>query len=239
MVIPIKPKPCKGTDPRTRGLGCGIPTIHRALGLGKMCGCYSEFLLHTSAGKEIMRKAMIKGKSDVKKEFEKKEKTQTKEQKDKMKDWSKELQKKINIIVRLLDKGLSCLATQRIANQFHAGHIFARGGNQSIRFNLHNIHRQSAQSNHFQNDDGLLREGIVREYGQEYMTFISELRRTPALKYSNEQYHQFYKKASEIVLRLIKDDKEYSDWERLAKRDIINSELGIYDVEYCFHKKPY
>jgi len=232
MSIPAKQKPCKGTGVAS-GLGCGQPTYHRVYGLGKLCGCYSDFLLKTEPGKLIMQKAMLKGKSIVKKEIVKKVKTETREQKDKIKDWSKELQKKINIIVRLIDKDLPCLATQRIAKQFHAGHVFARGGNQTIRFNLHNIHRQSAQSNHFQNDDGLLREGVVREYGIEYMTFISELRRTPALNYSNEDYHQFYKKASHIVLRLQKLDVSYDNLNRLIQRDKINHELGIYSFEYC------
>lgn len=232
MAIQPKQKPCKGTGV-TSGLGCGNPTFNRKLGLGLMCGCYSDFLLKTDAGKVIMQKAMLKGKQTVKKEIVKKSKTEIREQKDKIKNWSAELQKKVNIIVRLIDKGLPCLATQRMAKQTHAGHIFARGGNQTIRFNLHNIHRQSAQSNHFQNDDGLLREGVVREYGQEYMNFISELRRTPALNYSNEQYHEIYKKASKIALRLQKSDLSYDLSNRLQLRDQINVELGIYNYEYC------
>lgn len=239
MAIPVKQKPCKGTDSKTRGLGCGVLTFHRKLGLGLMCGCYSDFLLNTEPGKIILQKATLKGSGIVKKEIAKESKNKTREQKDKLKNWSAELQKKVNLIVRLIDKGLSCLATQKMPSQMHGGHVYARSGNQSIRFNLHNIHRQSAQSNHFQNDDGLLREGVVREYGPEYMNFISELRRTPVLKYSNDQYHQFYKKASEIVLKLQKEDKSYCDWERLAKRDIINTELGIYDLEFCFHQKPF
>lgn len=234
MSIKIKEKPCKGIG-QASGFGCGVKTLYRTYGLGKTCGCYSDFILNSDAGKVILEKAMIKSKGIVRKENDKK----TKIQKDKLKNWSVELQKKVNLIVRLIDKGLPCLATQRIAKKYDAGHVFARGGNQTIRFNLHNIHRQSAQSNHFQNDDGLLREGVVREYGQDYMTFISELRRTPQLKYNNNDYHNFYKKASEIALKLKKEDKEYLPWERLLKRDIINADLGIYDVEYCFHEKPF
>jgi len=231
-MIQPKSKPCKGTGVAS-GLGCGIPTLHRIYGLGKMCGCYPDFLLKTDAGKVIMQKAMLKGKQTVKKEIVKNSKTETRKQKDKLKKWSDELQKKVNIIVRFIDKDLPCLATKRIAKQTHAGHIFARGGNQTIRFNLHNIHRQSAQSNHFQNDDGLLREGVVREYGQPYMDFISELRRTPQLNYSNEDYHEFYKKASKIALSLKKLDVLYGIEERLIQRDKINQELGIYSIEYC------
>lgn len=235
MAIPNKEKPiCKKGINKANGFpGCGSQTYKKTYGLCD--ACLYDWMTQTEPGKIEYQKRYNSLKSKKVKE----EKKETREQKDKLKNWSVELQKKVNHIVRLLDKGMWCLATQRIAKKYDAGHIYARGGNQSIRFNLHNIHRQSAQSNHFQNDDGLLREGIVREYGQEYMTFISELRRTPALKYSNEQYHEFYKKASEIVLKLKKEDKEYLDWERLAKRDIINSELGIYDLEFCFHQKPF
>lgn len=233
MGITIKSKKCSGIGKAISFKGCGKETLNRKFGL--CMNCYPDFILNSDAGKVILEKAMIKSKVIVKKENNQK----TKIQKDKLKNWSVELQKKVNLIVRLIDKGLPCLATQRIAKKYDAGHVFARGGNQTIRFNLHNIHRQSAQSNHFQNDDGLLREGIVREYGQEYMTFISELRRTPQLKYNNNDYHNFYKKASEIALKLKKEDKEYLPWERLLKRDIINADLGIYDVEYCFHEKPF
>lgn len=66
-----------------------------------------------------------------------------------------------------------------------------------------------------------------------YMEFISNLRRTPALKYSNEEYHEFYKKALSIINRMKKEDRIYGIEERLSLRDELNKELGIYDLEYC------
>lgn len=150
-------------------------------------------------------------------------------------DWAKSLQVKINFIVRTIDKGLKCLARNR-GGQIHAGHVYARGGNQTIRYNLHNIHRQNAQSNHYQNDDGLLREGLVNEYGQEYMDFISELRQTPSLKFNNMEYKDLTKKASKIALKLKKENKEYSLKERIELRNKINVELGIYESKYCNFK---
>lgn len=45
-----KEKPCKGTG-IAKGYGCGVKTYHRIYGLGKMCGCYSGWLLNTDAGK--------------------------------------------------------------------------------------------------------------------------------------------------------------------------------------------
>lgn len=148
-------------------------------------------------------------------------------------NWKTELQTEINKIVRLIDKDLLCLAKNR-GGQMHAGHIYARGGNQTIRYNLHNIHRQNAQSNHFQNDDGLLREGLVKEYGQNYMDFISDLRRTPKLEYKDFEYKDFTLKARKIALSLTKLDLTYSLKNRITLRNKINEDLGIYKEIFCY-----
>jgi len=233
----IKEKPCKGLDAAFGFPGCGkmVKVENRKFGLGKMC-CFNLWLMDTEAGQLYLNKAMRISKKAHEKEnpaikpFDKK---QHKKDKEALKDWSKELQVKVNFIVRLIDKGLNCLARDYPAKKIDAGHVFARGGNQTIRFNLHNIHRQSAQSNHFQNDDGLLREGLVKEYGQYYMDFISELRRTPQLHITNTEYHQIYKLASKIALRLKKADNEYSLEDRIRLRNSINKELGIYENVFC------
>jgi hypothetical protein len=148
-------------------------------------------------------------------------------------NWKNALQDEINKIVRLIDKDLPCLARKKIG-KMNAGHVFSRGSSPTIRFNLHNIHRQNAQSNHFQNDDGLLREGLSIEYGEEYFTFISELRRTPKLKYKDFEYEVFTKEAKKIVLSLAKLDLTYSLKNRIDMRNKINEQLGIYENEYCF-----
>lgn len=233
----IKKKPCSGQDQAQGFQGCGklVNVEHRKFGLGKMC-CFPKWLTTTEPGKLYMNRVM----RIVKKKTEKEnpvikpfDKVQHKKDRDAIKDWSKELQVKVNLIVRLIDKGLPCLARNYFPKKYDAGHVYARGGNQTIRFNLHNIHRQSAQSNHFQNDDGLLREGLTKEYGQEYMNFVSELRRTPQLHISNPEFHELYKKASKIALRLKKSDNEYVLEDRIRLRNSINKELGIYDNEFC------
>lgn len=171
--------------------------------------------------KEKQQKAeSIKQKNELKKEVTK---------------WSEELQTEVNKIVRLIDKDLLCLARNR-GGQIHAGHIYSRGSNSTIKYNLHNIHRQNAQSNHFQNDDGLLREGLQKEYGIDYFNFVSELRQTPPLKYTNKEYFEFTKKAKEIVLRLKKANLNYSLKNRILMRNKINTELGIYDKEFCVYQ---
>jgi hypothetical protein len=230
-MIEVKEKPCLGTG-IAKGHGCGHKTKHRVYGLGKMCGCYSNWLLNTEQGKIKLANSISAGKSKVEKEKKKVEK----EKKSEKVNWNEKLQNCINVIVRLIDKGLPCLARGYHPNQVHAGHVFARGGNQTMRFNLHNIHRQGAQSNHFGNDDGLLREGLKNEYGEKYLEFISSLRQMQALNYTNEDLHEFYKKASKIKLKLSKEDKYYSLKERIEMRNQINMELGIYDPDFCEFK---
>ena len=143
------------------------------------------------------------------------------------------LQTKIQEITRLIDKGLPCLATGVIPKQMHGGHVFARGGNSYMAMNLHNIHRQSAQSNHFQNDDGLMKEGIKNEYGEEYLEFISNLRRTPCPEISPLEYGVIYKKSCKVANKLIKLNLAYPLKKRIELRNEINLELGIYSSEYC------
>lgn len=174
-----------------------------------------------------------KNRLDKEKERRRKNAEEKKKMRDNITNWKNELQDEVNLIVRLLDKDLACLAKGIYANQFHAGHIFSRGSNQTIRYNLHNIHRQSAQSNHFQNEDGLLREGLVNEYGQDYMEFISALRRTPKLEYSNQEFHELTLKARKISSKLTKLDDVYSLNKRIELRNQINLELGIYQEEFC------
>ena len=178
-------------------------------------------------------KIVDKNKLEKDKEAKRLKREEKQKQRDALTNWKNELQDEINLIARLIDKDLPCLAKGKYANQMHGGHIFSRGSNPTIRYCLHNIHRQSAQSNHFQNEDGLLREGLVKEYGQDYMDFISELRKAPSLNYTNEDFHEFTKKARLVVSKLKKLDKTYTLEKRIELRNQINIELGIYDEEFC------
>lgn len=227
-MIEPKEKPCKGTG-LAKGYGCGRKTKHRVYGIGKMCGCYNDWLLNSENGKIKIANAQLSAKAKVQKQ----QIRTTKEEKDNLKDWSAELQVKINWIVRMIDVGLLCLA-RGYGGQMHAGHVYARGGNSTMKFHLHNIHRQCAQSNHNQNDDGLLREGVVNEYGQRYMDYISNLRQMKTLDYNNKEYHEFYKKACKIANKMAKENiYYYSPEERIRKRNEINIEIGIYDPKFC------
>lgn len=224
----IKEKKCKGQG-IALGFGCGKMTKveNRIYGLGKDCGCYSHWLLNTEAGKNKIQKSILKTQ---------KQKLDKKTAVINTTDLNKKLQTKINQIVRFIDYGLPCLAKGKHAKQIHAGHVYSRGSNPMLRFNLHNIHRQSAQSNHFQNEDGVFREGIIKEYGINYYEFISNLRQIKDLKITTDIYIELYKKASKIAIKLSKNQNTYSIQERIRLRNDINLELKIYDEKYCYYE---
>lgn len=222
----LKLKPLYTPPKSKKCLECGEKFVSKNVSTEKVCSkyeCRVEYAL-----KIVEKNKVSKEKLEKRKRAEEKKKLR-----DNITNWKNELQVEINKIVRLIDYQLPCLAKNIYANQIHAGHIFSRGSNPTIRYNLHNIHRQSAQSNHFQNDDGLLREGLVKEYGQDYMNFISELRRTEKLPYKAFEYQEFTLKAKKIVLKLKKENKKYSLNKRIELRNQINLELGIYQEEFC------
>jgi hypothetical protein len=159
------------------------------------------------------------------------------EQKREIIDYKKKLQEKVQQIARLIDHDLPCLA-RVIHGQMHGGHIFSKGSSPNMRFNLHNIHRQSAQSNHWQNDDALLREGLKNEYGEDYFEFIVSLRKTPKSNLSNKDYQEAYKIACKIAVSLRNNASSfpYSKKERLELRNDINKSLGIYPDAYSIYQ---
>lgn len=227
-----KKKICKkGTGKASGFVGCGKEKYIHRYGLCK--DCFFDWLYGTESGKEYLNSTRIKAHNKVEKETEKENARIKREQREKIIDYKKKLQDEIQKIARLIDLGQPCLARGIHPNQMHGGHVFSKGSHSNMRFNLHNIHRQSAQSNHFQNEDGLLREGLIKEYGMEYFDYLNSLRSTPTLHYSNEEYKSFYRKACKITRRLMREGHTFDKVGRLEMRNKINAELGIYEnVEY-------
>lgn len=227
-------KKCNGTNDNTKGLGCGKPNLKRTYGLCRMC--YIDWLINTESGKEHLNKSKIKGQKIVKEKKIKIEKAKFVKMKIEVTDFSKKLQDKVQLIARLIDKGLPCLATELYPNQMHGGHVYSKGSNQSMRYNLHNIHRQSAQSNHFHNDDIKMQEGLVREYGEGYLDFLKSCKQTPPLKFMKPDYEGFYRKACGLANDLIKLDATYTAEERIKERNRINIKIGIYRLKHSVYE---
>jgi hypothetical protein len=227
-----KKKKCKGIGKAKDYPGCGKLTFYRTNGLCTDGGnsCYASFLLNSLYGSKLVNNTITKvTKPRIDLEVAKN---------GGLINYKEKLQKKVNQIVRFIDRTEPCLAKRIYSKQVHAGHIYSRGSSPTIKLNLHNIHRQSAQSNHFQNEDGLLREGLMQEYGVDYYNFVSELRRTPSLHYTNDDYKAFYKKSCKLFNALNKSLKTFKTVkERIEERNRINTELNIYDKEYCLFNK--
>ena len=227
----MKVKTCQGNYNVDKFQGCGSTAYKFVYGLCPKC--LYEWMTTTEKGKIYYAKQFLPRVEKVK---VKHKKQADKKQKDNMTDWALKLQEPINKIVKLLDIGQPCMARRIHSPQIHAGHIYSRGSNSTIRFNLHNIHRQGAQSNHFQNEDGLLREGIKLEYGADYLDFITSLQRTPSLEYANHEYKEFVTLAVGIVKMLKRQGRTLNLEQRLEMRNEINQTIGIYNDEYCVFK---
>lgn len=221
--IQSKSKPCRGQG-IAKGFGCGKPTEHRKYGLGKSC-CLPSWYLTTDNGKVKLAKATF----NAKKETAHSKKIAVQTMKEAVTDWKKNLQKKINQIAREIDFGQLCTAKQNKAGKWDAGHVFARGSWTSMRYNLHNIYLQGAQSNYYGNDDGLMRDGIARIGGEEYLDFVTSLKSTPPLKFKDWEYQAIYRSACKIYREMEKGVIR-SDAERINMRNEINLLLGIYQV---------
>jgi hypothetical protein len=151
------------------------------------------------------------------------------------------LQTKINELARLIDYGLTCIATGDKATD--GGHFRSVGSHDSIRFNLHNIHRQSRGSNGFKGGAQIdYIHGIENEYGKEYRDFIEyDLRQTPVQNWTKEQLRQAMKDCNEIKKELIKLIEYYGQVSpeiRVQRRSLFNNLLGLYQgFSYNFDKK--
>jgi hypothetical protein len=179
------------------------------------------------------RKIVQKEKASLEKEKKKKHL----EEKRKHADYKKKLQDKVQLIARLIDYGQPCTARGFTEAKFHGGHLISRGAGSNMKYNLHNIFIQSAQSNHWQNDDYLLREGVKAIFGEEYFNFILSLQSTPVPKYTNEEYRSFYEKSLLIIKELKNNLYVRSVDERINLRNKYNLQLGIYGKEKSVFEK--
>jgi hypothetical protein len=172
---------------------------------------------------------------DGKKKLWEKEKQERKEKLKTHGDRENELQPIINEISALLDKGMNCIccgAKITNINKANAGHRFAVGGNNTLRFNLHNLHKNGVCCNKWKNGnpDGY-DDGLIKMYGKDYFEFVKW-----KLK---ELYPQVKLTATELIAKraiamkvrneLKKLDLTYTPEERIALRDKINKQIGIYN----------
>jgi Bacteriophage Lambda NinG protein len=152
---------------------------------------------------------------------------------DKISLFENKLQSEINGIVRDIDFGTPCIATNSFKGKVNAGHYISRGANQTIRYNLHNIHVQSEHSNTWKSGDTIrYQKGIKKRYGKEYLEFMDRLQETPPIKLSRDELFKLIEKARGIRKSLEKNLIERTPEQRIQLRNEINNELNIYKSEF-------
>ena len=78
-----------------------------------------------------------------------------------------------------------------------------------------------------------MREGLIREYGQDYMDFVDQLKQTRPIKLTQDDYIKSFNIATHIEKTLKKENRTYSLEERIQKRNDINIKLNIYNYDKC------
>lgn len=224
-MIPIKPKPCKSK--------CGQVGYYSIKTRGMCYSCYGKWLYNTPEGQK-KKEAVLKRQQQKKEAAIRKEKQDARKQLRMMdkKYYEKVLQKEINKLARLIDYGQKCLARDIPTKQAHGGHVLSRGGNQSARFNLHNIFIQSSSSNHWQNDDRLMHEGLARVFGEKYQEFNDTLKGCPPIKCTPAEYEQLCKVVRKCIREVEKNNVVRTPAERILLRNKYNLLIGIYPEKY-------
>lgn len=140
-------------------------------------------------------------------------------------EWKENIQKIINWIVKQLDKGHPCIARPGEATlRFDAGHFFSISSCSWLRFDMHNIHKQSSNSNQFKSGDyHIYRDGLIGRYGHDYVEMVDERKR----KYRGLQneftilnMEKWYVNCLDVRKRIKKGE--------MFTRDEVNEMIGIY-----------
>lgn len=147
------------------------------------------------------------------------------------KENKKQLQDLLQMIARLIDKGVHCIDCDRTeAHRWDGGHYVSKGSNKSISLNLHNIFMQSGWcNNQGQTSNEAFLVGINKMYGDEYGEYVDSLTRLfPYLGLKVPDYPKKITTALKIVRELKSLGLSYTSKQRIKLRTKYNKRLGIY-----------
>ena len=153
-----------------------------------------------------------------------------KEKLDKLKsvaDWKKDLQVVVNWIVRELDKDFPCISHPETKNflRYDAGHAYTVKVHSDVRYNVHNIHKQSSEANERHGFCAEYAKGLKVRYGQKYLDMVLSLpldwKGIGKDKFTISNIKDIYLPNARRIQREMKDGAEFS-------RDQVNEMIGIY-----------
>lgn len=192
-MIKPKEKPCKGIG-IAHGYGCGKLTMHRVNGLGKMCGCYSDWLLNSDLGKIKLAKSIIHAKKETKKS-ENAFKSDLRAKLKTLGQFEAEAKKVFQKWIRMRDKSFNCISCDTsVSDIWDGGHFKKAELYSGVIFDPRNVNKQCRKCNYFSNGNELnYREGLVKRYG---LDFVNELE-----TYANETRNYKYTKDELIEIK--------------------------------------
>lgn len=148
------------------------------------------------------------------------------------KEYRKYLQDEINLLSRLIDEAFgfdTCIDCNKPfgSHQIDACHLISRKKNNSLRWNLHNLHRGHNHCNFYnEKHEGNFKEGIIRRYGKEYLEEIEGLTlKYPKIKLSNKEVHE----KLILVRKINRNFYTYKLEHPIATREMFNKIIGIYN----------
>jgi hypothetical protein len=145
-------------------------------------------------------------------------------------DWKKEFQTEINSVIREIDKGYPCIATNTTNGKMNAGHYIGVGANDTLRFHLENIWLQSEHSNSWKSGDTIrYQNGIVATFGKDYLDYMNSLQQIKPIKPSVADVKEKIPIARGILKWLKLQDRKFTPEERISLRKEFNQKIGLYN----------
>ena len=162
-----KPKKCKGSG-KAIGHGCGDLVKYRKYGLGMFC-CYTDWLLNTDEGKQIIHKNTISGKKVI----DKKQKVENKKAKIENKSIAVlklEAKQPFQKLIRIRDHRKKCICCDEMLpfniGEYDAGHYFKSEIYSGLIFHPNNVHGQRVYCNqHLHGNEAGYNNGLVIRIG--------------------------------------------------------------------------
>jgi hypothetical protein len=150
-----------------------------------------------------------------------------------VKENKKELQNSINKLSRMIDEHfenntcIDCgLPLDKEKHQIDGCHLIARGGNSTLRYNLHNLHSGHNHCNFYNpKHEGNYKEGLIKRYGIDYLNMIEGLQiKYKEIHLSNLEIAEKLK----TVRVLVRTFNTYTFKSSVDARNIFNIIIGIY-----------
>jgi len=195
----------------------------------KFCkNCLDQFQPHKSTDKLCSFQCSVayKEKQEIEERFKKAK------QSIKYDNAKKTLQELVNKIVRLIDRGHSCITSGKAYGAYtvHAGHFYSVGAYPALRYNLLNIYAQADFENTYKGGNGVIYSIRLKDtFGESIKAEIDGLiEKYPTLKISNMEAWESCKRARNVIKALEQTEVIFTNEMRITMRKRINESLGIY-----------